>query len=287
MLKHVLLLAMTIAVSGTWANHEAYRVRTLSEIGQKPAADSAILIPISETKEFRKETQAEKTDIFLDQQEISDALNEYLQDKYHEEFDVQLETPVAITPDLEPFKHDFALGNIQVNDQRSRLKADIVFNNKPGQSLKLVARLDVMIEVPVLSHPIKPGDIINPEDIVWQKLPERRVKGKIITSLDEMVGYQPRNRTLASNDPLRKLDLIKLQTIKRGSLVLAYIDNQGISVQMQAKALDGGAAGEKIRLQNTDSNKILSGTIDAAGNVKILTTTAYASADSGGSYNVQ
>jgi flagella basal body P-ring formation protein FlgA len=65
-------------------------------------------------------------------------------------------------------------------------------------------------------------------------------------------------------------NMVKAQTvIKRGQQVLLISQARGISVRMQGKAMDNGAAGDLIRVKNLSSKRIVEGTVGTGGEVLI------------------
>jgi flagella basal body P-ring formation protein FlgA len=261
MLKQVFLLSiLSIAFKG-WSTEETYQFKTLSEIGKQP------VIPTSPSAEKQAAPESITSTIYMDKEDLIALITDYVQEKYQADYAIQLESNIPLPPQLVDQAYELALQDVQVNDNRSRLKAILVFKDINLQ-IPIAARLQELQEIPVFSE----------QDITWQKMPSNGSRGKIVTTLDELIGYQSRQRTLTAGEPIRKNDLIKPHAIKRGAMIMVSFNNKGISIQMQAKALDSGGIGEEIRVLNVDSNKILKGTIDAMGNVIIQAPTIHAAA---------
>ena len=257
----------------SWSNVEAPIIRTLNDLNRVPIKSSPVLAGEAVM------TPTVHLMTAIDTKIVTQMLDEYLHDTYHSDFDIQLDSQLMGPHDDDFGIPTFAMENVVLNANHSRLKADIIFHNTTATRISFNARIEMLTEVPVLSRAMKQGETIQAQDITWQKIPSRRLQGTVLTMVDDIIGRQPRGHLLPSNTPIRKHDVVKQQLIKRGSMVMAYVDNQGIMIQLQAKAMDSGAMGDEVRIQNADSLKILKGVVQESGTVKIQTATSYAVAN--------
>jgi flagella basal body P-ring formation protein FlgA len=112
------------------------------------------------------------------------------------------------------------------------------------------------------------GELIAPEDIQtveWsQSLPLRGVFSRV----DQVVGARVK-RSLTVNDVLRESDVEHQVMVDRNQLVFVNAHREGLSVRMQAKSLDRAGLGERIRLRNPQSGKVLVATVTGRGEAEI------------------
>jgi flagella basal body P-ring formation protein FlgA len=256
-----------IAVCWGGEEAEAPVIKTLSDLTVVPKR------MVQGVKVSSQET-VQSAPVRLEQEEVIQVLKAYLEDNLATDFEIQLDSVPEIPATLASFHHDFKLDNVQLNSTHSRIKADLVFvdsTHRTYSRIPISARLDRLIEVPVLCRSLQPDQVITAQDLVWQKIPARRLSGSILTTTESIIGRQARNgHYLAAYTPLRKYDLVKPQAIKRGAIVTASLEQHGIYIQMQAKAMDNGAIGEEIRIMNIDSGKTLSGLVEGLNRVKVL-----------------
>jgi flagella basal body P-ring formation protein FlgA len=69
--------------------------------------------------------------------------------------------------------------------------------------------------------------------------------------------------------------------IRRGQTVTLAVNNSGVSIRMSGKALMDGALGQRIRVENTNSGRIVEGIVRSREHVEILMPTQR------GSFNTQ
>ena len=94
------------------------------------------------------------------------------------------------------------------------------------------------------------------------------LQNEVARSLDQIVGMQLR-RPVAAGQPLRLADLIRPPLVQRGATVQIELSSAGLSVTGQAVALDAGAEGEKIRVQNLTSRAFLFAEVVGPGQVRV------------------
>ncbi len=179
------------------------------------------------------------------------------------------------------FDHDFRLAKLDFNPQARRfdalLEADV--QHISGADLHATAPLDVrsapslpegtlevrgrfveVVEIPVLNKRLNNGDVISENDIMWRRVPKRRVRDTVIQHKDEVLGFTPR-RTIIPDRPLRRSDLVTPELVSKGDLVSLYYYGSGIELKTEGVALSGGAKGEVIRVRNTRSNVVVQATV--------------------------
>lgn len=155
--------------------------------------------------------------------------------------------------------HDIAVSDLSVNLQKGVFTAKISADN--GAASKTVTgRLHAMAEVPVLKSQLSADDIISIEDITHVRMRAAALGNNVITSAEDIVGLTPR-RGLSAMKPLTPSDIVLPLSVKKGDLVTIVLQNGVMNLTLQGRAMQNGSVGETVRIVNTNSNRMLEGTV--------------------------
>lgn len=140
----------------------------------------------------------------------------------------------------------------------------------PGQpvSIALTGRLQEIVEVPVLARRIAPGDVIGHGDIEWLAMPADRVAGNVVTEAADLVGSSPR-RGLRAGTPVRVSEVGAPILVEKNQMVLLRVQTPSMQLTAQGRAMQEGARGEIVRVLNTTSNAVVTGTVAGSGLVMV------------------
>jgi flagella basal body P-ring formation protein FlgA len=133
---------------------------------------------------------------------------------------------------------------------------------------RIAGRVDEMTEAPVALTRMLQDTVLHPEDVRVARVRTALLQSEVAKSMDQVIGMQLR-RPVAAGQPLRLADLIRPPLVQRGATVQIELSTSGLSVSGQAIALDAGAEGEKIRVQNTNSHAFLFAQVVGPGQVRI------------------
>lgn len=123
-------------------------------------------------------------------------------------------------------------------------------------------------KVLALAHPMRRGDLIAREDLVAQEADLARLRGQYFQDPAELVG-QRLKRNVAAMLPLKPAMIDAQRLIKRGAEVTIVADTGSIEVRMRGKALGQGGRGDRIKVRNQRSGRVLSATIVDRGIVRV------------------
>lgn len=132
----------------------------------------------------------------------------------------------------------------------------------------LPARADSLVTVPVLTQALGIGDVIGPDDIEVVELPYGRVPRNAITDPAELIGMSPK-RLLRPGFAVRDGDVAPPVVIKKNTVVIMVFDRAGLFLTAKGKALENGAAGEAIRVENLQSGIAVQGVVQPDGHVEV------------------
>jgi flagella basal body P-ring formation protein FlgA len=192
--------------------------------------------------------------------QVKDALKTYLAtDKDVElSFDVgniDFVLPTNVPPTL-------SVQDLRFDPASQRFAAQLVV---PATGPTAVSRLVAgtvyeTIQLPVLAHPVAPGDVIQLADLDWLSVRLDRVAPNAATDPKQLVGMTAR-RPLRSGQMLRLSDVTMAAAIKRGSMITLMVVTENMTLTAQGRALEDAALGQPVRVINTMSNKQLTGVV--------------------------
>lgn len=149
----------------------------------------------------------------------------------------------------------------------------IVGEGKDAQRVHVSGRAVGIVEVPTLIRWIRPGEIVTASDVGWIEAQYSPNAGDLITDDSDLIGMTPR-RPVAVNRPLRQRDFHPPRLVEKGSLVTMVVRSPWMLLTARGRALDHGGRGDVIRVANTQSNRIVEGTVIGAGEVSVGSTGA-------------
>jgi flagella basal body P-ring formation protein FlgA len=110
--------------------------------------------------------------------------------------------------------------------------------------------------------------VLRSSDVRIARVRAAVLQNDVARSLDQIVGMQLR-RPVVAGQPLRLADLARPPLVQRGAMVRIELYSSGLSVSGQAVALDAGAEGAKVRVQNLTSHAFLFAEVVGPGRVRI------------------
>ncbi len=118
------------------------------------------------------------------------------------------------------------------------------------------ATLEVWSDVAVAAKPLGRYQPINADDILIRKMNLARVPSNVITSADQVLGLRT-NRSIAANSVLRDDQVESPPLVKRGDVVQVIAESQVLKITAKGLAKESGAKGERIKVMNLGSKKII------------------------------
>lgn len=164
----------------------------------------------------------------------------------------------------------FLLENVRWDAARNRLQADLVAPavGEPVIRQTVGARAIDMVEVPVLTRRVAPGEIITDSDVAYLTVARDRLGARAVTEVAALVGHTPR-RAVAPNQPVRVADIRTPVVVAKGAIVTIALRTPTMALTAQGRALEDGGQGEVIRVANTSSGRMLEVTVVDGGLVTV------------------
>jgi flagella basal body P-ring formation protein FlgA len=125
--------------------------------------------------------------------------------------------------------------------------------------------------VPAPLQPLREGQPIEPGLLGTVWVAESQLPPDVVLAADAVVGREAERR-LAPGRPIRQGDLRPARLVRKGEIVTLIFQRGPIELTAQARALQDGAEGERIRAVNLDSERPVSGLV--IGRRRLLVGTA-------------
>lgn len=127
-------------------------------------------------------------------------------------------------------------------------------------------------ELPVLRRRVQSGEVITAGDIEWMEVNVDSVGRNIVQSAEEIIGMSPR-RTISQGRLIREADLQLPVLIRKNSIVTIELIQGGLRLTAQGRALENGSHEQAIRVMNTQSNRIITGSVRNSNSVLVTSAT--------------
>lgn len=164
---------------------------------------------------------------------------------------------------------DFSVNNFDYDPVSKRFRCEIAAGKGAASvALPVTGRANIKRRVPVLAHHMESGSIVAITDIDWATVPEERVGANVIVSADQLIGHELRH-TVNDGDVLFANDVMPARLVTRGSMVILKVKTPYMELTVQGRALQDGAEGETVRVNNTRSNRMVEGTVTGPGEVTV------------------
>jgi flagella basal body P-ring formation protein FlgA len=133
---------------------------------------------------------------------------------------------------------------------------------------RITGRADDTIALPVPTMRLAAGTVLGPDDLHVVRVHVSLLHGEVVRSLPQAIGMQLR-RQVAAGQPLAPGELASPMVVQRGATVQIQLQSPGLSLIGKAVALEAGAAGERIRVQNPSSRAVLEAEVIGPGAVRV------------------
>lgn len=140
----------------------------------------------------------------------------------------------------------------------------------PASTLSVRLRVRWNRAVVVALRALKAGEIVSPEAVTVQVVSLARDDARVATAPQQVIG-KTLTRPLRAGQPVPTDALENPPLIRRGQLVKIQLRLPGATIETTATALQEGGTGARIRVQVTDTRKIVTATVLDAETVSLET----------------
>lgn len=144
-------------------------------------------------------------------------------------------------------------------------------NSENPKRYRVSGKYFPQVMVPVTTRMIRTGEKITEADVDIRPVRENRVGRNIVLDIGELVGKSPR-RAIRTGGTFNLNNLGDPVTVSKGKSVAVIFKRGGISLTMLGRALENGSTGDIIRVENTNSRKVVQA--EVLNEREVLITTA-------------
>ena len=154
---------------------------------------------------------------------------------------------------VEALQHDAGSGTFA---------ASLILDYGGGERTRLPVRGSAreLVEIAVPARALSRGTIIGEADLDRLRIAVDRLQDDNLIDARDLIGSEVRRR-LRAGRPIRRRDLGPVRMVRRGQPVHMLYQRPGLRLQTTGKALDHGALGQMVRVQNLDSRRQLTAVV--------------------------
>ncbi len=146
------------------------------------------------------------------------------------------------------------------------VRVDIYSNHVLVKSIWVPMSVTMTASAPVATRNMSRGDIINGGDVTFQN---RGFTSASDMSFPSRVDGMRLKRSVRAGQVITASMLEKASVVERNKSVTLVANGPGISVSCPGKALQDGAPGDRIRVKNESSGRIVDGIVNENGEVEV------------------
>lgn len=135
-------------------------------------------------------------------------------------------------------------------------------------SIYVPVKIERYADVLVAARALARKQTIAAEDIRLERQETSTLVSGYLDRPEAAIGLQLK-RPLAAGQLLTDSVLVRRKLVERGQLVNIVSSRPGLKVRMSGEALEDGIAGQRIRVRNRTSKKIIEGYVESSGSVRI------------------
>jgi flagella basal body P-ring formation protein FlgA len=137
-----------------------------------------------------------------------------------------------------------------------------------GDTAKVTGRIYAITELPVTIRDIKPGETITERDLILTEMQSEKLGQNVLTAASDLVGRAPK-RMIRAGQPLRLGDVEAPILVRKDAIVTMTMRTPGMTLTAEGRALENGAAGDTIKVMNTNSKRMIIATVEGDGQVSV------------------
>ena len=130
-------------------------------------------------------------------------------------------------------------------------------------------KIALMKSVVVSQRPIVRGQVLSAEDLKLSEVDVSGIHKAYFSRAEDVIGLHSK-RSIASGKTLHAGMLKQAKRVKRGNQVEIIAISQGLQVRMMGKALADGGLGDRIKVKNLNSGRVITGTVAGTGLIHVL-----------------
>lgn len=140
------------------------------------------------------------------------------------------------------------------------LTTELEVNQRLEKVLPLRINIEIFHSVVVTTRRVEKGDKFSTENVALIRTPTSKILPGSLSQLNYATG-RTAAAPLVPGTVLRIADIYDPPVITHGKIVQAIVRYGNVELMVDARAIEDGKAGDDIRVENTDSHKVLKGKV--------------------------
>jgi len=133
----------------------------------------------------------------------------------------------------------------------------------------ITSTVQVTKKILVIKHFVNKGQLLTKEDISFRKVNVSKLHNRYLENEANIIGKEV-TRNLQAGSILTANNLTNPILIKRGDTVNIIAQREGFKITMKGQAMANGSIGERIKVKNLSTKKIINGSVTSKHSVKVL-----------------
>lgn len=150
----------------------------------------------------------------------------------------------------------------------ARMAIGVRCNAEKKWSIFTTAVIKVYETVIVLAQPVQRGEIITRQHLAIEKREVSKLRGDFITQTEQIENKQAA-RYLQAGAILGLRSFVEPRLIKRGDKIIISAIQPAFAIRMNGVAMMDGTKGQRIRIKNENSGRIINATVIEPGLVSV------------------
>jgi flagella basal body P-ring formation protein FlgA len=176
----------------------------------------------------------------------------------------RIHLPMSVAPSARIERFDL--------DPRSGRYTATLIAPAEGQALfrgQLSGRFHRMVEMPVPARRLGRDHVIEPQDIVTMRVRDESLGTNLIVDPEKLIGQSVR-RSLAAGKPVRQGDVQPPLLVRKNRVVTVMLNTREMTLTVSARAMEDGALGDIVRVQNTQSTTVIDAEVIGEGRLRVI-----------------
>ncbi len=140
-----------------------------------------------------------------------------------------------------------------------------------AKRFKVQGRLHAVVEIPVPAYPLRPGRVINADDITWVKFRRAQLRNNMLSDPGDLIGKTARI-PLRAGHPVRTTEVHAPALIRKGDNVNMIFRTETMFLTANGIALEAGLRDDIISVRNNQSGTVIEAAIVGPDRVEARVT---------------
>ncbi len=129
-----------------------------------------------------------------------------------------------------------------------------------AKRFKIRGQLHPVVEIPVPAHPLRPGHVIQAEDITWVQMRRAQLRNNMLSDPDGLIGKTARV-PLRAGHAVRTTEVHTPALVKKGNNVSMIFRTDVMFLSAAGIALESGSRDDVIAVRNNQSGTVIEATV--------------------------